>query len=227
MVPFPSLERYDQIVAVGPVMPRASSCTLRYFPTLTQLFPPPCQCSLQSKSAAWAGKSLLKDGLGRVSSPHVGTWLQPPFPLSAANTPVLAWPRGTGPAVMLAVLSPAVLQPWFLRWDSEGNRSLRAFTFDHQSFCLDVFLSLEVDPNWMPLQKGDVPQLGPISSAISFICRLYFTLQLSVVISTSIHIILLPVTISYVHKCIPETNATLQSLFRCLRCFSDWRVHSF
>lgn len=89
------------------------------------LFPPPYQCSSQSKPPAWAGKSLLKDGLRRVSSPQVGTCLQPPFPLSAANTPVLAWPRGTGPAEMLAVLSPAVLQPWFLWWDSEGNRSLR------------------------------------------------------------------------------------------------------
>lgn len=72
-----------------------------------------------------------------------------------------------------------------------------------------------------PPPKGDVPQLGPISSAISFICRLYFTLQLSIVISTNIRIILLPDTISYVPKCIPETNATLQSLFLCLRCFSD------
>lgn len=61
MVLFCTPERCDQIFALGPGIARAGSCTLRYFPTLTRLFPPPCQHVMLNTPAAQAGQTLLKD----------------------------------------------------------------------------------------------------------------------------------------------------------------------
>lgn len=65
MVLFCTLERCDQIFALGPGPARASSCTLRYFPTLTRLFPPHV---LLNTPAAQARQTLLKDRAEMASS---------------------------------------------------------------------------------------------------------------------------------------------------------------
>lgn len=64
MVPFCTPEEYDQTLALGPVILRAESCTLWYFPVLTQPFTAPlASCSDQTFSA--------RDKLAAGQSQHV------------------------------------------------------------------------------------------------------------------------------------------------------------